>query len=159
MASSVPGPVKGVMASVAVAPASGRTTIWKGSLSFFAAKRAMASPAAVGGAASRRTLSMVVVVQRVAPAGEGRAKVMSPVGVQSVHGGRAPPEPPEPPPPSPSSPHAARPEAAARVREQAKRRACRKGHLQRKIEATAIGRGQGERGRGGGSGFPRARGG
>ena len=50
-----------------------------------AAEIEIAVPVLVGGAASRSTLSMVVVVQRVAPAGDGSAYVMSPVGVQSVH--------------------------------------------------------------------------
>ena len=65
--------------------ASERSTTWNGSNSFFAAEMAIAVPALAGGAASLKTLSMVVVVQRVAPAGEGSAYVMSPVGVQSVH--------------------------------------------------------------------------
>jgi hypothetical protein len=56
-------------------------------------------PVTLGGAASRSTLSITVVVQIVAPAGDGKANVMSPVGVQSVHTGPGPlaPEPaPEP---------------------------------------------------------------
>src|SRR5262245_28784150 len=104
----MPGPVKGVIESVAVPAASGRTTIWNGSNSFLAADRLILSPFPVGGAASRSTLSIVVVVQSVAPAGDGSAKVISPVGVQSVHCA-IPPLPPVPEPPdAPPFEHAAK---------------------------------------------------
>src|SRR6185369_2160340 len=75
--------------------ASGRTTSWTGSNSFFAAESASPAPFPVGGAASRSTLSIVVAVHSVAPAGDGRANVVSPVGVQSVHCDPAP-DPPDP---------------------------------------------------------------
>src|SRR5512142_2893735 len=42
----------------------------------------MLAPVAAGAAASRRTLSSVVVVHTVAPVGDGRAYVIAPVGVQ-----------------------------------------------------------------------------
>src|SRR5262245_21244589 len=92
-AGMLPGPVNAVIARVAVASASACPPSWKGSNSLFAAYTWMASSIVVGGAASRRTLSMVVAVQSVAPAGEGSAYVMSPVGVQSVQRWPSPPEP------------------------------------------------------------------
>ncbi len=95
IASSVPGPVNGVSESFTEAAEVARTTIWKGSCSFFAARRSIASPCVVGGVASRSTLSIVVVVHRTAPAGEGNTNVRSPVGVQSVQVGW-PPLPPLP---------------------------------------------------------------
>src|SRR5580693_6943177 len=91
-AGMVPGPAKAVIDSVAVPSASGWTTIWKGSYSFLAAYIWMSAPVVVGGAASRTTLSMVVVVQSVALLGEGSAKVIAPVGVQLVQ--VLPPSPP-----------------------------------------------------------------
>src|SRR5689334_14253790 len=93
------------MERVAVASAAAWTTSWNGSNSFLAAITWMESPVPVGGAASRRTLSMVVVVQRVAVLGDGRAKVSAPVGVQSVQVWPSlPPVPPAPLPPGPELP-------------------------------------------------------
>src|SRR4051794_25630675 len=85
MSAMVPGPLKGVIARVAVPATSECTAIWNGSDSFLAALIWMRAPVALGGAASRSTLSIVVVVQIVAPGGEGSANVLLPVGVQSVH--------------------------------------------------------------------------
>jgi hypothetical protein len=66
------GPWNADSDKVAAPPASARSTSWKGSNSFLAANIWMPSPVAVGGDASRSTLSMVVAVQIDAPAGAGR---------------------------------------------------------------------------------------